>query len=117
MENFDPMGIYTYDSAVVAPSQTLANSEHYRPRECAETVARHLGVGGECNDQYAVEPQIQEFRIMEVNTRLSLSSPPRFEGDWLPSGLCSGEAGAGQRPGEAAKQCDALHDRVFRAIT
>jgi len=74
MENFDPMGIHTGDSIVIAPSQTLTNSEYYRLRECALTVVRHLGVVGECNIQYAVDPRSQEFRIIEVNARLSRSS-------------------------------------------
>merc|ERR1712151_1339051 len=74
MENFDPMGIHTGDSIVIAPSQTLTNSEYYRLRECALKVIRHLGVVGECNIQYAVDPKSHEFRIIEVNARLSRSS-------------------------------------------
>jgi len=74
MENFDPMGIHTGDSIVVAPSQTLTNSEYYRLRECALKVIRHLGIVGECNIQYAVDPHSHEFRIIEVNARLSRSS-------------------------------------------
>merc|ERR1719491_1498818 len=74
MENFDPMGIHTGDSIVIAPSQTLTNAEYYRLRECALKVIRHLGVVGECNIQYAVDPHSQEFRIIEVNARLSRSS-------------------------------------------
>merc|ERR1719352_2057915 len=74
MENLDPMGIHTGDSIVIAPSQTLTNAEYFRLRECALTVVRHLGVVGECNIQYAVDPRSQEFRIIEVNARLSRSS-------------------------------------------
>merc|ERR1719389_263399 len=74
MENFDPMGIHTGDSIVVAPSQTLTNAEYYMLRECAIKVIRHLGVRGECNIQYALDPHSQEFRIIEVNARLSRSS-------------------------------------------
>jgi len=74
MENFDPMGIHTGDSIVIAPSQTLTNDEYFRLRECAVTVVRHLGVVGECNIQYAVDPKSREFRIVEVNARLSRSS-------------------------------------------
>merc|ERR1719367_2527720 len=74
MENLDPMGIPTGDTIVIAPSQTLTNAEYFRLRECAVTVVRHLGVVGECNIQYAVDPQSQEFRIIEVNARLSRSS-------------------------------------------
>eukprot|EP00931_Biecheleriopsis_adriatica_P111996 TRINITY_DN864_c0_g1_i1.p1 TRINITY_DN864_c0_g1~~TRINITY_DN864_c0_g1_i1.p1 ORF type:complete len:1585 (-),score=359.91 TRINITY_DN864_c0_g1_i1:13-4767(-) len=74
MENFDPMGIHTGDSIVIAPSQTLTNSEYYRLRECALKIIRHLGIVGECNIQYAVDPHSTEFRIIEVNARLSRSS-------------------------------------------
>jgi carbamoylphosphate synthase large subunit len=74
MENLDPMGIHTGDSIVIAPSQTLTNAEYYRLRECALQVIRHLGVVGECNIQYAVDPHSKEFRIIEVNARLSRSS-------------------------------------------
>jgi carbamoylphosphate synthase large subunit len=74
MENLDPMGIHTGDSIVVAPSQTLPNVEYYRLRECALTVVRYLGVVGECTIQYGVDPKSQEFRIIEVNARLSRSS-------------------------------------------
>jgi carbamoyl-phosphate synthase small subunit len=74
MENFDPMGIHTGDSIVIAPSQTLTNEEYYRLRECALKVVRHLGVVGECNIQYSVDPNSKEFRIIEVNARLSRSS-------------------------------------------
>jgi carbamoyl-phosphate synthase small subunit len=74
MENFDPMGIHTGDSIVIAPSQTLSNAEYYQLRECALKVIRHLGVVGECNIQYAVDPFSHEYRIIEVNARLSRSS-------------------------------------------
>jgi carbamoyl-phosphate synthase large subunit len=74
MENFDPMGIHTGDSIVIAPSQTLTNSEYYQLRECALKVIRHLGVVGECNIQYAVDPFSKRYRIIEVNARLSRSS-------------------------------------------
>merc|ERR1719160_1514742 len=74
MENFDPMGIHTGDSIVIAPSQTLTNSEYYQLRECALKVVRHLGVVGECNIQYAVDPHSHRYRIIEVNARLSRSS-------------------------------------------
>merc|ERR1719352_2043818 len=74
MENLDPMGIHTGDSIVIAPSQTLTNMEYYRLRECALKVVRHLGIVGECNIQYGVDPHSQEYRIIEVNARLSRSS-------------------------------------------
>jgi carbamoyl-phosphate synthase small subunit len=74
MENFDPMGIHTGDSIVIAPSQTLSNDEYYQLRECALKVIRHLGVVGECNIQYAMDPHSKQYRIIEVNARLSRSS-------------------------------------------
>jgi carbamoyl-phosphate synthase small subunit len=74
MENFDPMGIHTGDSIVIAPSQTLTNFEYFQLRECALKVVRHLGVVGECNIQYSVDPHSRTFRIIEVNARLSRSS-------------------------------------------
>eukprot|EP00439_Symbiodinium_sp_Y106_P070103 s3034_g12.t1 len=74
MENFDPMGVHTGESIVIAPSQTLTNAEYYRLRQCALKVIRHLGIVGECNIQYAVDTKTSEFRIIEVNARLSRSS-------------------------------------------
>jgi len=74
MENFDPMGVHTGESIVIAPSQTLNNEEYYRLRQCALKIIRHLGIVGECNIQYAVDPKSSEFRIIEVNARLSRSS-------------------------------------------
>ncbi|KAF4726459.1 hypothetical protein FOZ63_030207 [Perkinsus olseni] len=74
MENFDPMGIHTGDSIVVAPSQTLSNADYYRLRKCAIQMIRHIGIVGECNIQYAVDPHSDQFRIIEVNARLSRSS-------------------------------------------
>eukprot|EP00948_MAST-09A_sp_MAST-9A-sp1_P003695 g3695.t1 len=74
MENFDPLGIHTGDSIVVAPSQTLSNEEYFRLRTTALKVVRHLGVVGECNIQYALNPHSEEYCIIEVNARLSRSS-------------------------------------------
>ena len=74
MENFDPLGIHTGDSIVVAPSQTLSNAEYMKLRSVAIKVARHLGIVGECNIQYALNPQSEEYCIIEVNARLSRSS-------------------------------------------
>eukprot|EP00743_Colponemidia_sp_Colp-15_P006014 GILK01006463.1.p1 GENE.GILK01006463.1~~GILK01006463.1.p1 ORF type:complete len:1511 (+),score=315.38 GILK01006463.1:81-4535(+) len=74
MENFDPLGIHTGDSIVVAPSQTLSNSDYYRLRSAAITIIRHLGVVGECNIQYALSPHSDEYCVVEVNARLSRSS-------------------------------------------
>ncbi len=74
MENFDPMGIHTGESLVVAPSQTLSNQEYHLLREVAIRVIRHLGIVGECNIQYALDPRSEDYRIIEVNARLSRSS-------------------------------------------
>ncbi|MFQ5584714.1 MAG: carbamoyl-phosphate synthase large subunit, partial [Calditrichia bacterium] len=74
MENFDPMGIHTGESIVVAPSQTLSNREYHLLREVAIRVIRHLGIVGECNIQYALNPKTEDYRIIEVNARLSRSS-------------------------------------------
>ena len=74
MENFDPLGIHTGESIVVAPSQTLSNSEYHMLREIALKVIRHLGIVGECNIQYALDPKSERYRVIEVNARLSRSS-------------------------------------------
>ncbi|HPG38493.1 MAG TPA: carbamoyl-phosphate synthase (glutamine-hydrolyzing) large subunit [bacterium] len=74
MENFDPMGIHTGESIVVAPSQTLTNHEYHKLREIAIRTVRHLGVVGECNIQYAFNPHSDDYRVIEINARLSRSS-------------------------------------------
>lgn len=74
MENFDPLGIHTGESIVVAPSQTLTNNEYHKLREIAIKIIRHVGVIGECNVQYALDPQSEDYRVIEVNARLSRSS-------------------------------------------
>lgn len=74
MENFDPMGIHTGESIVVAPSQTLSNTEYHKLREIAIRTIRHLGIIGECNIQYALDPCSEDYRVIEVNARLSRSS-------------------------------------------
>jgi len=74
MENFDPLGVHTGDSIVIAPSQTLSNEEYFKLREASIKVIRHLGVVGECNIQYAVDPNTLDYCIIEVNARLSRSS-------------------------------------------
>jgi carbamoyl-phosphate synthase large subunit len=74
MENFDPLGIHTGESIVVAPSQTLSNSEYHKLREIAIKIVRHIGIVGECNVQYALDPKSENYRVIEVNARLSRSS-------------------------------------------
>lgn len=74
MENFDPLGIHTGESIVVAPSQTLTNSEYHKLRRLSIDIIRHIGVIGECNVQYALDPHSEDYRVIEVNARLSRSS-------------------------------------------
>lgn len=74
MENFDPLGIHTGESIVVAPSQTLTNNEYHKLRELSIRIIRHIGVVGECNVQYALDPESEDYRVIEVNARLSRSS-------------------------------------------
>ena len=74
MENFDPLGIHTGESIVVAPSQTLSNKDYYFLRELSIKIVRHIGLVGECNVQYAYDPDAMDFRVIEVNARLSRSS-------------------------------------------
>jgi carbamoyl-phosphate synthase large subunit len=74
MENFDPLGIHTGESIVVAPSQTLTNREYHQLRELSIRIIRHIGIIGECNVQYAFDPASEDYRVIEVNARLSRSS-------------------------------------------
>ncbi len=74
MENFDPLGIHTGESIVVAPSQTLTNSEYHKLRKLSIDIIRHIGIVGECNVQYALDPDSEDYRVIEVNARLSRSS-------------------------------------------
>ena len=74
MENFDPLGIHTGESIVVAPSQTLTNSEYHKLRQLSIEIVRHIGIVGECNVQYALDPDSEDYRVIEVNARLSRSS-------------------------------------------
>lgn len=74
MENFDPLGIHTGESIVVAPSQTLTNSEYHKLRDLSTKTIRHLGIVGECNIQFALDPESEDYRVIEVNARLSRSS-------------------------------------------
>ncbi len=74
MENFDPLGIHTGESIVVAPSQTLSNREYHKLRELSIRIIRHIGIVGECNVQYALDPDSEDYRVIEVNARLSRSS-------------------------------------------
>ena len=74
MENFDPIGIHTGESIVIAPSQTLTNSEYHKLREISIRIARHVGIVGECNVQFSLDPYSERYRVIEINARLSRSS-------------------------------------------
>ena len=97
MENLDPMGIHTGESIVVAPSQTLTNREYHRLREIAIRTVRHLGVVGECNIQYALDPKSGDYRVIEVNARLSRSSALASKATGYPLAFVAAKLGLGYR--------------------
>src|SRR4051794_31739339 len=85
MENFDPLGIHTGESIVVAPSQTLSDKDYHMLRSVAIKVIRHIGIVGECNIQFALNPNSEEYCIIEVNARLSRSSALASKATGIPS--------------------------------
>ncbi|MDT8446914.1 MAG: carbamoyl-phosphate synthase (glutamine-hydrolyzing) large subunit [bacterium] len=95
MENFDPLGIHTGESIVIAPSQTLSNAEYHMLREVAIKTVRHLGVIGECNIQYALNPVSEEYRVIEVNARLSRSSALASKATGYPLAFVAAKLGLG----------------------
>ncbi len=95
MENFDPLGIHTGESIVVAPSQTLTNSEYHKLRELAIKIIRHIGVVGECNVQYALDPESEDYRVIEVNARLSRSSALASKATGYPLAFVAAKLGLG----------------------
>jgi len=95
MENFDPMGIHTGDSIVVAPSQTLTNKEYHKLRNVAFKVIRALGIVGECNIQFALDPKSDEFKVIEVNSRLSRSSALASKATGYPIAFIAAKLGVG----------------------
>ncbi|MCX6241498.1 MAG: carbamoyl-phosphate synthase (glutamine-hydrolyzing) large subunit [Bacteroidetes bacterium] len=95
MENFDPLGIHTGESIVVAPSQTLTNAEYYKLRDLSIKVIRHLGIIGECNIQYALNPDSEEYRVIEVNARLSRSSALASKATGYPLAFVAAKLGLG----------------------
>lgn len=95
MENFDPMGIHTGESIVVAPSQTLTNLEYHLLRDIAIQVIRHLGIVGECNIQYGLDPNSEDYRIIEVNARLSRSSALASKATGYPLAFIAAKLGLG----------------------
>jgi carbamoyl-phosphate synthase large subunit len=102
MENLDPMGIHTGESIVVAPSQTLTNREYHMLREIAIRTVRHLGVVGECNIQYALNPHTGDYRVIEVNARLSRSSALASKATGYPLAFIAAKLGLGYTLGELA---------------
>ena len=95
MENFDPLGIHTGESIVVAPSQTLTNREYHRLRELSIRIVRHIGIVGECNVQYALDPQSEDYRVIEVNARLSRSSALASKATGYPLAFVAAKLGLG----------------------
>ena len=95
MENFDPLGIHTGESIVVAPSQTLSNSEYHKLREVAIKIIRHIGIVGECNVQYALDPNSEDYRVIEVNARLSRSSALASKATGYPLAFVAAKLGLG----------------------
>lgn len=95
MENFDPLGIHTGESIVVAPSQTLTNAEYHKLRELAIRIIRHLGIVGECNVQYALDPVSEDYRVIEVNARLSRSSALASKATGYPLAFVAAKLGLG----------------------
>ena len=95
MENFDPLGVHTGESIVVAPSQTLSNSEYHNLRELAIRIIRHIGIVGECNVQYALDPESEDYRVIEVNARLSRSSALASKATGYPLAFIAAKLGLG----------------------
>ena len=95
MENFDPLGIHTGESIVVAPSQTLTNSEYHLLRELSIKIVRHIGIVGECNVQYAFDPHSEDYRVIEVNARLSRSSALASKATGYPLAFVAAKLGLG----------------------
>ena len=95
MENFDPLGIHTGESIVVAPSQTLSNSEYHKLRSIAIKIIRHIGIVGECNVQYAFDPESEDYRVIEVNARLSRSSALASKATGYPLAFVAAKLGLG----------------------
>ncbi|MEY8592931.1 carbamoyl-phosphate synthase (glutamine-hydrolyzing) large subunit [Butyricimonas hominis] len=95
MENFDPLGIHTGESIVVAPSQTLSNSEYHKLRSIAIKIIRHIGIVGECNVQYALDPHSEDYRVIEVNARLSRSSALASKATGYPLAFVAAKLGMG----------------------
>ena len=97
MENFDPLGIHTGESIVVAPSQTLTNSEYHKLRKLSIDIIRHIGIVGECNVQYALDPDSEDYRVIEVNATPVPFLRPGQQSNRISPGLCGCQTGTGIR--------------------
>lgn len=109
MENFDPLGIHTGESIVIAPSQTLTNKEYHKLRELAIRIIRHIGIVGECNVQYAFDPESEDYRVIEVNARLSRSSALASKATGYPLAFVAAKLGLGYGLFDLKELCDENH--------
>lgn len=120
MENFDPLGIHTGESIVVAPSQTLSNNEVHKLREIAINIVRHIGIVGECNVQYALDPESEDYRVIEVNARLSRSSALASKATGYPLAFVAAKLGLGyglfELKNEVTKDTSALFEPALDYI-
>ena len=117
MENFDPLGIHTGESIVIAPSQTLTNAEYHKLRELAIRIIRHIGIVGECNVQYAFDPESEDYRVIEVNARLSRSSALASKATGYPLAFVAAKLGLGYGLFDLKKLGDKDHQCLLRACT
>ena len=114
MENFDPLGIHTGESIVIAPSQTLSNTDYHKLRELAIRIIRHIGIVGECNVQYAYDPMSEDYRVIEVNARLSRSSALASKATGYPLAFVAAKLGLGYGLFDLNNFCDKDHKRFLR---
>ena len=117
MENFDPLGIHTGESIVIAPSQTLTNSEYHKLRELAIRIIRHIGIVGECNVQYAFDPESEDYRVIEVNARLSRSSALASKATGYPLAFRCCQVGIGLRTVRPEEFCNKDYFCLLRTGT
>ena len=120
MENFDPLGIHTGESIVIAPSQTLTNSEYHKLRELSIRIVRHVGIVGECNVQYAFDPESEDYRVIEVNARLSRSSALASKATGYPLAFVAAKLGLGyglfDLKNSVTKTTSAFFERTFEEV-
>ena len=117
MENFDPLGIHTGESIVVAPSQTLSNSEYHKLRAIAIKIIRHIGIVGECNVQYTLDPNSEDYRVIEVNARLSRSSALASKATGYPLAFVAAKLGLGYGLHEIKNSVTKIHEIDEEHIT